>query len=69
MHVYNSGGVVVTLRTFKEECVMGVPGRVLLRLEESIKVPERTLNKVIGRHLRKSADGARTMHSQHSFIH
>jgi hypothetical protein len=27
---------------------------MLLRLEECIKIPERTFNKVIGRHFRKS---------------
>lgn len=36
---------------------MAVPGRVLLGLEEGIKVPERTLNEVIGGHLRETKQG------------
>ena len=29
---------------------MGVPGRVLLGLEQSVKVPERAFDEIIGRH-------------------
>ncbi len=38
-------------RTFEEEGVVGIPSRVLLRLEQRIKIPERTLDEVIRRHL------------------
>ena len=31
-----------------------VPGWVLLRLEESVKVPEAALHEVVGRHLRET---------------
>ena len=37
--------------TAQEEGVMGVARRVLLRLEQRVKVPERALHKVVGRHL------------------
>ena len=36
---------------FKEESVVGIPGRVLLSLEKSIKIPKEALNEVIGGHL------------------
>ncbi len=44
--------------TLYEERIVSIPGRVLLRLEKCIKVPERALNEVIGWHLSKSAEGA-----------
>lgn len=37
--------------TFKEESVVGITGRMLLGLEESIKVPERRLDVLVGGHL------------------
>ena len=37
-----------------EECIMSISGRMLLGLEEGVKVPEAALNKVVGRHLRES---------------
>ena len=40
--------------TFDKEGVMGVPGRVLLGLEEGIEVPEGALHKVVGGHLLES---------------
>lgn len=40
--------------TFDKEGIMTISGWMLLRLEESIKVPERTLNIVVGWHFRKS---------------
>ena len=59
IHVHNnktSQKNLIILFTFKEESVVGVPSRVLLRLEESIKVPEGALNEVIGGHLWKSGN-------------
>jgi hypothetical protein len=38
-------------RIRKEERVVRVPRRVLLRLEQRVKVPKRRLDKVVGRHL------------------
>lgn len=37
--------------TRQEEGVMLVPGWVLLRLEQRVKVPERAFYEVVGRHL------------------
>ena len=34
-----------------EECVVGITGRVLLRLEQRVKVPEAALHVVVRRHL------------------
>jgi hypothetical protein len=38
-------------RVSDEEGIMGVPGRVLLGLEQGVKVPEAALHVVVGRHL------------------
>ena len=42
------------LRVRQEESVMRVSSRVLLRLEQTIEVPERTLHVVVRRHLTKT---------------
>ena len=43
--------VLAVGRVADEEGVVGVPGRVLLRLEERVKVPETALRVVVCRHL------------------
>lgn len=42
-------------RTREEEGVVLVSGRVLLGLEQGVKVPERALYEVVGRHLCEAA--------------
>ncbi len=44
---YLQCSINIFTRTLNEEHVVSVPGRVLLRLEECIKVPERALNEVV----------------------
>jgi len=39
--------------TFYEESIMGITCWMVLRLKESIKVPERAFNKVVGWHFCK----------------
>ena len=57
MHVFDSLHVVSlvaqfcsTSRVFEEECVVGITGGVLLRLEESVEVPEAGLNESVCGH-------------------
>ena len=47
--VMGCGGVL------DEECVVSIPGWMLLGLEQSVKVPERTLDEVVGGHLTETA--------------
>ncbi len=50
------------METLHEEGVVHVAGRVLLRLEQGIKVPEGALDIIIRRHLREphlKKDGAK----------
>jgi len=42
--------------TRDEECVVSVSGRVLLGLEQTVKVPEAALYEVVGRHLREPGE-------------
>ncbi len=42
---------VLEARTRKKEGIVGIAGRVLLRLEEGVKIPEAALNKVVCWHL------------------
>ena len=51
----NNKNILITGgRIRDEECIMSISGRMLLGLEEGVKVPEAALNKVVGRHLRES---------------
>ncbi len=53
--VINNKNILITGGGIRdEECIMSISGRMLLRLEEGVKVPEAALNKVVGRHLRES---------------
>ena len=40
--------------TFDEEGVLYIPGRVLLRLKQGVKIPERTLYVVVSWHFSKA---------------
>ena len=42
---------VTQFRCLQEESIMHVSSWMTLRLEQSVEVPERTLNKSAGRHL------------------
>lgn len=42
--------------TGQEEGVMLISGRVLLRLEQGVKVPEGTFYEVVGRHLSETTE-------------
>ena len=44
------GEGLVPRGTFDEEGVLDVPGRMLLRLEQSVEIPEGTLDVIIGWH-------------------
>ena len=37
-------------RITNEESIVGITGRMLLRLEQGVKIPEGALDKVVGRH-------------------
>jgi len=45
---------VAAARTLQKERVVGVARRMRLWLKERVKVPERALHKVVGRHLREA---------------
>jgi hypothetical protein len=47
-------GKLIIRHTEKEEGIVGITGGMLLGLEESIKVPERRLDVLVGRHLFES---------------
>lgn len=49
-----SGKSEAILGLSKEESIMGIPGRVALRLEQRVKVPERALNIALCGHLIKA---------------
>ena len=48
---WQSRSEALEARTRKEEGIVGVAGRVLLRLEEGVEIPEAALNEVVCWHL------------------
>lgn len=48
-------------RTRQEEGVVLVSGRVLLGLEQGVKVPERALYEVVGGHLSEAAESTESI--------
>lgn len=46
-------GTSMMLTTRNEECVVGISGWVLLRLEQGIEIPEAALYEIVGGHFSK----------------